>query len=78
MKILLQKDVKPRDIMIKSAFENAICIVMITGGATNTILHLIAMSRSVQDPEVAISFHDFQRIPDIVSYYCWSLSHGLD
>jgi dihydroxy-acid dehydratase len=67
MKIILQKDVKPRDIMTKSAFENAIRMVMITGGSTNAVLHLIAMSRSCQDPEVAISLGDFQRISDIVS-----------
>lgn len=67
MKLLLEKDIKPRDIMTKGAFENAIRMVMMTGGSTNAVLHLIAMSRSCQDPSVAISLDDFQRISDIVS-----------
>mmetsp|Transcript_29707 Transcript_29707/g.60303 ORF Transcript_29707/g.60303 Transcript_29707/m.60303 type:complete len:466 (+) Transcript_29707:85-1482(+) len=64
MKILLEKDIKPRDIMTKAAFENAISMVMMTGGSTNAVLHLIAMSRSCQDPAVAITLDDFQRISD--------------
>lgn len=67
MKVLLEKDIKPRDIMTKAAFENAIRMVMMTGGSTNAVLHLIAMSRSCQNPEVAISLDDFQRLSDIVS-----------
>jgi len=66
MKLLLKKDIKPRDIMTKKAFENAITMVMMTGGSTNAVLHLIAMSRSCQDPEVAITLDDFQRISDKV------------
>jgi len=62
MKNLLAKDIKPRDIMTKGAFENAIRMVMMTGGSTNAVLHLVAMSRSCQDPEVAITLDDFQRI----------------
>lgn len=61
---LLEMDLKPRDIMTKAAFENAIRIVMVTGGSTNAVLHLIAMSRSVQDPNVAITLEDFQHISD--------------
>ena len=68
MKLLLEKDIKPRDIMTKAAFENAIRMVMMTGGSTNAVLHLIAMSRSCQDPDVAISLNDFQRISDVVSH----------
>jgi len=68
MKNLLAKDIKPRDIMTKAAFENAIRMVMMTGGSTNAVLHLIAMSRSCQDPEVAITLDDFQRISDVVSF----------
>ena len=67
IKLLLEKDIKPRDIMTKGAFENAIRMVMMTGGSTNAVLHLIAMSRSCQDPAVAISLDDFQRISDVVS-----------
>ena len=64
MQILLRKDIKPRDIMTKAAFENAITMVMMTGGSTNAVLHLIAMSRSCQDSSVAITLDDFQRISD--------------
>jgi dihydroxy-acid dehydratase len=67
MKLLLEKDIKPRDIMTKGAFENAIRIVMMTGGSTNAVLHLIAMSRSCQDPNVALTLDDFQRISNVVS-----------
>ena len=70
MKLLLEKDIKPRDIMTKKAFENAITMVMMTGGSTNAVLHLIAMSRSCQDPEVAITLDDFQRISDKVRPIC--------
>lgn len=65
---LLELDLKPRDIMTKTAFENAIRIVMVMGGSTNAVLHLIAMSRSVQDPNVAISLDDFQRISDVTPF----------
>ncbi len=58
---LLEKDVKPRDIMTFKAFENAIAIVMVLGGSTNAVLHLIAMAKSVG---VKITQEDFQRISD--------------
>jgi len=61
MKILLEKDIKPKDIMTKQAFENAITIIMIFGGSTNAVLHLIAMAKSV---DVVITQDDFQRISD--------------
>ncbi len=61
IKILLEKDIKPKDIMTKKAFENAITIVMIFGGSTNAVLHLIAMAKSV---DVVITQDDFQRISD--------------
>jgi len=65
---LLEKDIKPRDIMTKGAFENAIRMVMMTGGSTNAVLHLIAMSRSTQDPAVAVTLDDFQRISDVTPF----------
>mmetsp|Transcript_27734 Transcript_27734/g.66882 ORF Transcript_27734/g.66882 Transcript_27734/m.66882 type:complete len:658 (-) Transcript_27734:3205-5178(-) len=68
MQNLLAMDLKPRDIMTKAAFENAIRMVMVTGGSTNAVLHLIAMSRSCQDPEVAITIDDFQRISDVTPF----------
>lgn len=65
---LLEMDLKPRDIMTKGAFENAIRMVMMTGGSTNAVLHLIAMSRSCQDPAVAVSLVDFQRISNVTPF----------
>ncbi|MEN9569400.1 MAG: dihydroxy-acid dehydratase [Bacteroidota bacterium] len=61
IKVLLEKDIKPKDIMTKKAFENAITTVMIFGGSTNAVLHLIAMAKSV---EVDLTQDDFQRISD--------------
>lgn len=58
---LLERDLKPRDIMTFKAFENAITIVMALGGSTNAVLHLIAMAKSVG---VKITQDDFQRISD--------------
>lgn len=68
MKKLLEMDLKPRDIMTKAAFENAIRLVMVTGGSTNAVLHLIAMSRACQNPDVAITIDDFQRISDVTPF----------
>jgi dihydroxy-acid dehydratase len=62
IKVLLEKDIKPKDIMTKKAFENAITTIMIFGGSTNAVLHLIAMAKSV---DVKITQDDFQRISDI-------------
>ncbi len=47
---LLQRDLKPRDIMTRQAFENALAVVMALGGSTNAVLHLIAMARAVDVP----------------------------
>ncbi len=58
---LLEKDIKPKDIMTKKAFENAITVIMVLGGSTNAVLHLIAMAKSVG---VAVTQDDFQRISD--------------
>jgi len=58
---LLQLDLKPREIMTKKAFENAITVVMVLGGSTNAVLHLIAMAKSV---DIDLTQDDFQRISD--------------
>ncbi|DBB16019.1 TPA: hypothetical protein ACH3X3_003385 [Trebouxia sp. C0006] len=58
---LLKHDIKPRDIMTKQAFENAITVVMALGGSTNAVLHLLAMAHSV---DVPLSIDDFQTISD--------------
>jgi dihydroxy-acid dehydratase len=59
IKILLEKDIKPSDIMTRKAFENAITVIMVLGGSTNAVLHLIAMAKSVG---VSITQDDFQSI----------------
>ena len=61
IKLLLEKDIKPRDIMTRKAFENAITVVMVLGGSTNAVLHLIAMAKSV---DVPLTQDDFQVISD--------------
>ena len=58
---LLKKDIKPRDIMTRKAFENAITVVMALGGSTNAVLHLLAMAHAV---EVPLTLDDFQAISD--------------
>jgi dihydroxy-acid dehydratase len=58
---LLERDLKPRDIMTGKAFENAITVVMALGGSTNAVLHLIAMAKSVG---LKLTQDDFQRISD--------------
>lgn len=59
IKILLEKDIKPKDIMTRKAFENAITVIMVLGGSTNAVLHLIAMAKSV---DVPLTQDDFQAI----------------
>jgi dihydroxy-acid dehydratase len=63
IKILLEKDIKPGDIMTRKAFENAITVVMALGGSTNAVLHLIAMAKSVN---VSVTQDDFQLISNRV------------
>jgi len=60
---LLKADIKPRDIMTRAAFENALVVLTVLGGSTNAVLHLIAMARAV---DVPLSIDDFQRVSDRV------------
>jgi len=60
---LLANDIKPSDIMTRKAFENAITIIMVLGGSTNAVLHMIAMAKSVG---VEVTQDDFQTISDKV------------
>ena len=62
---LLKMNLKPRDIMTKKAFENAITLVMVLGGSTNAVLHLLTMAKSV---DVPVTLDDFQRISDKTPY----------
>ncbi len=61
LKILLEKDIKPSDIMTRKAFENALRIIVILGGSTNAVLHFIAMAKSVG---VSVTQDDFQKMSD--------------
>ncbi len=63
IRLLLENDIKPRDIMTRKAFENAITTVIALGGSTNAVLHLLAMARSV---DVKLTIDDFQRFSDKV------------
>lgn len=63
IKLLLEKDIKPSDIMTRKAFENAITVIMVLGGSTNAVLHLIAMAKSVG---VELTQDDFQSISNRV------------
>lgn len=65
VKVLLEKDLKPRDIMTRKAFENAIALIMALGGSTNAVIHLIAMAKAVNVP---LSLDDFQTISNRVPY----------
>jgi dihydroxy-acid dehydratase len=60
---LLEKDIKPRDIMTMDAFKNAMVVIMALGGSTNAVLHLLAMAYAV---DVPLSIDDFQHVSDKV------------
>lgn len=64
IRILLEKDIKPRDIMTEKAFHNAIVTIMVLGGSTNAVLHLIAMAKSVG---IKLDLEYFQKISDETS-----------
>ena len=61
IRLLLEKDIKPSDVMTEKAFENAITVITVLGGSTNAVLHLIAMAKSVG---LNLTQDDFQRIGD--------------
>ncbi|MDB5249517.1 MAG: ilvD [Segetibacter sp.] len=63
IRLLMEKDIKPKDIMTRKAFENAITVIMVLGGSTNAVLHLIAMAKSV---DVPLTQDDFQAISNRV------------
>jgi len=60
---LLEKDIKPSDIMTREAFDNALTIIMALGGSTNAVLHLIAMAHSI---DIKLTQDDVQAISDKV------------
>ena len=65
VRLLLERDIKPRDIMTRAAFENAMVVIMALGGSTNAVLHLIAMARAV---DVPLALDDFQAVSDRVPF----------
>lgn len=65
IRVLLEKDIKPRDIMTRAAFENSMVVVMALGGSTNAVLHLIAMAKAVG---VKLTIDDFQKVSDRVPF----------
>ena len=60
-RLLLERDLKPRDIMTREAFENAMVLITALGGSTNAVLHLIAIARAV---DVDLTIEDFQAVSD--------------
>jgi len=63
IRTLLEKDLKPRDIITRQSFENAMVLIMAVGGSTNAVLHLIAMARAF---EIDLTIDDFQKVSDRV------------
>ncbi|MDP6449674.1 MAG: dihydroxy-acid dehydratase, partial [Lentisphaeria bacterium] len=63
IRTLLEKDLKPRDIITRQSFENAMVLIMAIGGSTNSVLHLIAMAHAF---EIDLSIDDFQKVSDRV------------
>ncbi|WP_353197410.1 dihydroxy-acid dehydratase [Parapedobacter defluvii] len=61
IRILLERDIKPSDIMTREAFENALRVIIVLGGSTNAVLHFIAIGKSIG---VEITQDDFQRMSD--------------
>jgi dihydroxy-acid dehydratase len=61
IKHLLELDLKPKDIMTKKSFENAIRLVIVLGGSTNAVMHLLAIAKSI---DVDLTLADFQRLSD--------------
>lgn len=61
IKELLEKNICPRDIMTREAFENAMTVLVVLGGSTNAVMHLIAIARSV---EIKLTLADFQKVSD--------------
>ena len=61
MRILLEKDIKPSDVITRKSLENAIRLVTILGGSTNAVLHFLAIARAAQ---ISFTLEDFQTISD--------------
>jgi dihydroxy-acid dehydratase len=64
---LIERDIRPRDIMTKQAFENAITVIMAVGGSTNAVLHLMAIAHAIGVP---LDLNDFERIREATPVFC--------
>ncbi len=65
MRLLIEKDIKPKDIVTKKSLENAIKLVTVLGGSTNAVLHFLAIARAA---DVSFTLADFQRISDTTPF----------
>ncbi len=65
IRTILEKDIKPKDVMTRQAFENAIAVIIALGGSTNAVMHLIAMAKAV---DVVLTIDDFQTISNRTPY----------
>jgi dihydroxy-acid dehydratase len=63
MRMLLEKDLKPKDILTRESFENALVIITVLGGSTNAVLHLLAIAKAAN---INLSLKDFQKVSDRV------------
>lgn len=61
LRLLIEKDIKPSDIITRKSLENAIRLITILGGSTNAVLHFLAIARAAQ---IDFTLHDFQKISD--------------
>jgi len=65
IKVLLEKDIKPKDIITRAAIENALVVIMVTGGSTNAVLHLIAIAHSV---DIKLTIDDIQAVSNRIPF----------
>jgi dihydroxy-acid dehydratase len=65
IRVLLERDLKPRDIMTRQAFENALVVTMALGGSTNAVIHLLAMAKAAQ---VELTLEEIQAVSDRVPF----------
>ncbi len=63
--LLMERDLKPRDILTRQAFQNAMVTITVLGGSTNAVMHLIAMARAAG---VELTIDDFQKVSDTVPF----------
>ena len=65
IRILLERDIKPKDIITRKSFENALVVAMALGGSTNIVLHMLAMAKAAGVP---LTIDDIQKVSDRVPY----------